>query len=282
MKNIIRLTESDLHKIIKESVVKILNEDVNEDGTMTHKGQIFQYKGDFDAKQRKAWLAWRKQIDDAEARARGEEVPEPEKPKRTRKPKSADDAIGEDQASPKALALNVKKLVSDQALISVKGFISNGERQFGPNAIKTLVNIFKKEAGGKDLFVVFNRIYTAITETIEEIENWGRKNEYAVYERASKLANLLRDMDEILDEMSKVYNSLVNKKVIERIFGNNANVIMGNGHSLGLRSLIFAKSSVALAKVTGNLLYNASKLDEISKNGRNPFDYDPNNLRKKG
>ena len=272
------LVENKLNRIIKESIKDVLNEAT----IKYYKGRVFKYTGEDNREFKRLFKKFMAQVDAADAAERGETPPQEEKPKRTRKPKSADDAIGEDQASPKALALNVKKLVSDQALISVKGFISNGERQFGPNAIKTLVNIFKKEAGGKDLFVLFNRIYTAITETIEEIENWGMKNEYAVYERASKLANLLRDMDEILDEMSKVYNSLVNKKIIERIFGNNANVIMGNGHSLGLRSLIFAKSSVALAKVTGNLLYNASKLDEISKNGRNPFDYDPNNLRKKG
>lgn len=280
MRQLIRLTESDIHRIVKESVRKALRE-INEDGIMTYKGQIFKYKGDYDAKQKKAYLGWRKAIDDAEARERGEEVPEPVKPKRTRKSKTVDDAIGEDQASPKGLAANVKKLVSDTALASVKGFIRHGERQFGPNAIRTLINMFKKVAG-EDLFVKYNTIYNNISQTISEIESWGRRNEYAVYERASKLADLLRDLNDVLLELSNTYNTLVQNNKINSVFGKDANVIMGNGNSLGLKSLIFAKNAKAFSSVSNMLLTNADKLDEISKNGRNPFDYDPNDLRKKG
>jgi len=280
MRQLIRLTESDLHRIVKESVRKALRE-INEDGTMTYKGQIFKYKGDYDAKQKKAYLGWRKAIDDAEARERGEEVPEPVKPKRTIKSKTVDDAIGEDQASPKGLAANVKKLVYDTALASVKGFIRNGERQFGPNAIRTLINMFKKEAG-EDLFVKYNTIYNDISQTISEIESWGRKNEYAVYERASKLADLLRDLNDVLLELSNTCKTLVQNNKINSVFGKDANVIMGNGNSLGLKSLIFAKNAKAFSSVSNMLLTNADKLDEISKNGRNPFDYDPNDLRKRG
>ena len=281
MKNVIRLTESDLHRIIKESVGRVLNEAIKEDGQMTYKGQIFSYKGDFDARQRKAWLAWRKRIDDAEARERGEEVPEPVKPKKTRKPKTTDDAIGEDQASPRGLAANVRKLVSDQALTSVKGFIRHGEKEFGPNATRTLVNMFRKVAG-EDLFVKYNIIYNNISQTCSEIESWGRNNEYAVYERASKLANLLRDLNDALFELSEVYTKLVEGNKIVSVFGSNANVIMGSGNALGLKSLIFAKGASAFSKVSNLLLTNADKLDEISKNGRDAFDYDPNDLRKKG
>lgn len=281
MKSVIRLTEADLHRIIKESVGRILNEAIEEDGQMHYKGQIFTYKGDFDARQRKAWMAWRKRIDDAEARERGEEVPEPVKPKKTRKPKNVDDAIGEDQASPKGLAANVRKLVSDPALTSVKGFIRHGERQFGPNAIRTLVNMFKKVAG-EDLFVKYNGIYNNIAQTCSEIESWGRNNEHAVYERAGKLANLLRDLNDALLELSEAYTNLVQGNKIVSVFGNNANIIMGNGNSLGLKSLIFAKNAKAFSKVSNLLLTNANKLDEISKNGRDALDYDPNDLRKKG
>lgn len=275
MKRVIKLKESDLRAIINNSVKSVLKEAFDFD----FQGQHYHFK---DGDEKKGQALYKKlvaQFKREQAIARGEQPPE----EPTKKPgKKKKEGMGDEQASPKALAANVKKLVSDQALISVKGFISNGERQFGPNAIKTLVNIFKKEANDRDLFVIYNSIYRNIETTIDEIENWGRKDEYAVYERASKLAYLLRDMDEVLEEMARVYRALVDNKVIERTFGNSANVIMGNGHSLGLRSLIFAKGTMPLTKVTGNLLYNASKLEEIAKNGRDPFDYDPNNLRKRG
>lgn len=280
MRQRIRLTEGDLHSIIKESVRKIIKEAMAEDGKMAYKNQIFQYKGDFDNTVRKRWMAWRKAIDDAEARERGEEVPEPKKtPKKVKGGKKEE--IVNDQASPRTLAQNVKKLLYDKSLVSVKGFKDNGERQFGPKPLATLVNLFKKEAG-EDLFIKFNMIYTGITEAASEIETWGKRNEHAVYERARKISMWLRDMDEILERMGETYQNLMSKGKIVSAFGNNANIIIGNGHSLGISSLIFAKGGAELSKVTGNLLYIANKLEEIANNGRDPLEYDPNDLRKKG
>jgi hypothetical protein len=325
MKNIIRLTESDLHRIIKESVRRLvnesgqitykgkkfgykgelnaskrkkyldwrksvdndkkrtdesINEDVNEDGTMTHKGQIFQYKGDFDAKQRKAWLAWRKQIDDAEARARGEEVPEPEKPKRTRKTKSVDDGLGEEQASPKALALNVKNLIYDKALKSIFVFFTHGEVSYGPKIMQRIVLIYQKVAK-KNLFVAYNSLYRNIEKTIEEIESWGRKNEHAVYERAMKLSYYLRDLGEVLSEFNSATKELSDNGTLASLGNVPALTSRGNGRELGLLNLVFVKQS-NLRKTLQKLYSTADSLEEISKNGRNPFDYDPNNLRRRG
>ena len=276
MKNVIRLTESDLHRIIKESVEIILKEGEDSPLMVMIDGTLRKFRN---SKEYKDYLKkLNAQKAKAQAIANGQEPP---KVKRPRKPKNADDAIGEDQASPRGLAANVRKLVSDQTLASVKGFIRHGERQFGPNAIRTLVNMFKKVAG-EDLFVKYNSIYNNISQTCSEIESWGRNNEYAVYERASKLANLLRDLNDTLLELSEAYTKLVQGNKIVSVFGNNANIIMGNGNSLGLKSLIFAKGAKAFSKVSNLLLTNADKLDEISKNGRDAFDYDPNDLRKKG
>jgi hypothetical protein len=279
MKKIVRLTENDLHRIINESVKRVLKEAINEDGKFFYKGQVFQYKGEYDARVKRAFLKWKKQIDDAEARARGEEIPEEIPPKKIKGGKKEE--IVNDQASPRALAQNVKKLLYDKSLASVKGFKDNGERQFGPKPLATLVNLFKKEAG-EDLFIKFNMIYTGITEAASEIETWGKRNEHAVYERARKISMWLRDMDEILERMGETYQSLMNKGKIVSAFGNNANIIIGNGHSLGISSLIFAKGGTELSKVTGNLLYIANKLEEIANNGRDPLEYDPNDLRKRG
>lgn len=255
---LIRLTESDLHNIIRESVRRVIEE--AEEIFITVNGVPMT---------KKQWLKYKKEKE----KKMGIVPP--------KKPKKEEEGMGEEQASPRALAVNVKKLVTDTSLISIKGFINNGERQFGPNAIRMLVNLFEKEAG-QNLFVRYNMIYTGITETISEIENWGKRNEHAVYDRALKLANLLRDLVDILNELSNTYKTLSDGDKFNKAFGKNANVIMGNGHSLGLRSLIFAKSAKVFSRVTSSLLMNANKLEAISENGRDPFDYDPNHPGRRG
>jgi hypothetical protein len=92
----------------------------------------------------------------------------------------------------------------------------------------------------------------------------------------------LRDLNDALFELSEAYTKLVEGNKIVSVFGDNANIIMGSGNSLGLKSLIFARGASAFSKVSNMLLTNADKLDGISKNGRDAFDYDPNDLRKKG
>lgn len=270
MKTTIRLTERELKKIINESVKRILKEDVQ----FELYGQHYNIKGADADKKAKALM--KKLIAQRKAE-RGEKVAPP---KKREKPK--EEVIGDEQASPKALAANVKKLVTDTALISVKGFIDHSQRQFGINPTNTVLNVFKKEAGGTDLFFKYNGIYRNILATVDEIENWGRKNEYAVYERVRKLGYLLEDMSDVLDEMGRVYENLIQKKVFIRVLGDKANVIYGNGHSLGLRSLIFAKGGVALSKLTGTLLSIANKLITISDNGRDPLDYDTHRFARRG
>jgi hypothetical protein len=271
MNTTIRLTERELKKIINESVKRILKEDVQ----FELYGQHYNIKGPDADKKAKALM--KKLITQRKAE-RGEKVAPP--PKKRQKPK--EEVIGDEQSSPKALAANVKNLVTDTALISVKGFIDHSQRQFGINPTNIVLNVFKKEAGGTDLFVKYNGIYRNILATVDEIVSWGRKNEYAVYERVRKLAYLLQDMSDVLDEMGRVYNNLVQKKVFNRVLGNDANIIYGNGHSLGLRSLIFAKGGIALSKLTGTLLSIANKLMTISDNGRDPLDYETHRFARRG
>lgn len=45
----IRLTESDLHRIVKESVLKVLNEENNDSGS--HKGNIYYVESEFGREQ---------------------------------------------------------------------------------------------------------------------------------------------------------------------------------------------------------------------------------------
>lgn len=299
MRNIIRLTEGDLHSIIKESVRKIIKEAMTEDGKMTYKNQIFQYKGDFDNTVRKRWMAWRKAIDDAEARERGEEVPEPEKPKRTRRSKTEDDSIGTEQASPKALALNVKNLIYDKALKTIYVFVWHGDISFKKEQIKRIHALYTGENlknGREDPLNKFNLIYRDIERRIKDIENWGSKNEHAVYNKVYELAYLLEDLNDVLVTLCKITVNLKQKGKFEefknitdpqtgKVIGidNRPAVLYGRGgnREYGLLGLAFA-SPQALDKIQGEILSTANMLKDISKNGRDAFDYDPNDLRKKG
>lgn len=263
-----KLKQNKLQKLISESVRRTLAEATD----FTLYGQHFHFEGPNSDKQAKAMM---KKLIRQHKIENGEKVPE--EPKKRKKKKT--ETMTDSQASPKGLAQNVKKMVTDVALKSIKGFIDHSKRQFGANATETLLNIFKKEAGGRNLFMIYNGIYNDITVTISEIENWGKKDEYAVYERARKLGKLLENMVDVLEEMGEVYTNLVQKRTISRTFGNEANVIMGNGHSLGVRSLVFAKGNIALGKLTGTLLSIANKLAMIADNGRDPLDYDVDNLR---
>lgn len=263
MKQTIRLTESDLRRMVSESVRRLLGEDVE----FTMHGNHYVFKGPDAEKKAKATMKKLRMLRKIE---NGEKIEEPKKRK-----KVAKEAMGEDQASPKALAANVKKLVSDTSLISVKGFIDHSERQFGPRATTTLMNMFKKESGeGMNPFVTYSSIYRDIMTTISEIEKWGKKNEYAVYERARKLGFLLEDLVEALEKLAETYDRLIQKRTLFNAFGNDANVIIGNGHSLGLKSLVFAKGGLAMSKLTGTMLGIANQLKSISDNGRDPFDYE--------
>lgn len=267
MKKAIRLTENDLRIIIKESVKKVLNED----GTMFYKGQVFKYKGDFDAKQKKAWLAWKKTIDDAEARERGEEVKAPVKKKRATKSKT-DDAMVEGEASPRALALNVKNLIYDKSLKSIYVFFTHGSISFGNNAMKKISALYNNNVE-KNLFFSYNELYRCIEKTISEIESWGRKNEHAVYDRARKLSFYLRDMGEVLGLLSSKTDELRNNGTFKSLGDIPVLVGRGNGRELGLLNLPFAKQT-SLRKVQQRLYSSAESLEQIADAGRNPFDYD--------
>ena len=261
MRHTIRLNESELMGIIAESVRKVLAEDIQ----FSMYGQHYHLKGPDSEKKAKALM---KKLRMQHKIENGEKIVEPKK----RKKKA--EAMGEDQASPKALAANVKKMVSDTSLKSIKGFIDHGQRQFSQKDVNDVVEMFKSEAGGANLFVRYNSVYRDIMMTVDEIESWGRKDEYAVYERARKLGDLLNKLVNILEAMGSVYVSLVQKRAIQRRFGDMANVIRGNGHSLGLNDMAFAKGNVFLSKLTGTLLSVSNMLYTISDNGRDPFDYD--------
>jgi len=297
MRNIIRLTESDFHRIINESVRKIIKEAMTEDGTMTYKNQVFQYKGDFDNATRKRWMAWRKRIDDAEARERGEEVPEPEKPKRGKKQQK--ETMSDDQASPKALAANVKNLIYDKALKTVFVFVWHGDVSFKKEQINRIHALYTGENiknGREDPLNKFNTIYRDIERRVNDIENWGSKNEHAVYNKVYELAYLLEDLNNVLVTLCKITINLKQKgkfeefkKVIDpqtkQVIGidNRPAVLYGRGgnREYGLLGLVFA-SPQNLDKLQTEILNNIRILKDISKNGRDAFEYDPNDLRKKG
>lgn len=273
MKKIIRLTESDLHRIINESIKEILKEEDSPLKVMID-GEIIPFKN---AREYKKYMERRKARQEREAAlARGEEPPQP---KKTRK--KPQEKIADNQASPKALAVNVKNLIYDKALNSIKVFISHGERSYGKPTMDRLAALYEKVAG-ENLFIKYNSTYREIEATVSDIISWGRKNEHAVYDRAFKLGNLLRDLGDILGRLCNATYDLKRGGAFNTFSGSAIITGRGNGRELGLKDLIFMGRAENLYKTQKALNDSADMLTNISKNGRDAFEYDPNNLRKRG
>ena len=293
MRQLIRLTESDLHRIIKESVKRVLNEAT----IKYYKGRVFKYTGDDNREFKKLFAKFKAQVDAADAAERGEQLPQQQKPKRTRK--KPQEAITTEQASPKALAANVKKLIYDKALKTIFVFVWHGDVSFKKEQINRIHALYTGENiknGREDPLNKFNTIYRDIERRVNDIENWGSKNEHAVYNKVFELSYLLEDLNEVLTTLCKDTITLKQqgkfeefKNVIDpetgEIIGvdDRPAVLYGRGgnREYGLLGLAFA-SPKSLDKVQTEIYKNIEVLRNISKNGRNPFDYDPENLRKKG
>jgi hypothetical protein len=271
MKQLIRLTESDLHRIIKESIKSILYEDTR----ITYKGRVFDYKGDDNKEFKKLFAKFKTQVDAADAAERGETLPEPQKQKRQRKKKQEQIAS---ETSPKTLALGVKNLIYDKTLNSVYVFGTHGVRSFGAEKVDKLFEIYSEKTDG-NLFYQYDVVYGEIVNTVNEIENWGRKNEHAVYERAHKLAELLENLKNILLNLRNTTESIKQEGGFAEIANTPILVGRGNGRELGVFNLIFAARAEKFSKIIQMLIKNAKLLYKISDNGRNPFDYDPDDLR---
>jgi hypothetical protein len=290
MRQLIRLTESDLHRIIKESIKSILYEDTR----ITYKGRVFDYKGDDNKEFKKLFAKFKAQVDAADAAERGEQLPQQQKPKRTRK--KPQEAITTEQASPKALAANVKKLIYDKALKTIFVFVWHGDVSFKKEQINRIHALYTGLNKGENPLNKFNTIYRDIERRVDDIENWGNKNEHAVYNKVFELSYLLEDLNEVLTTLCKDTITLKQqgkfeefKNVIDPETGevigvdDRPAVLYGRGgnREYGLLGLAFA-SPKSLDKVQTEIYKNIEVLRNISKNGRNPFDYDPENLRKKG
>jgi hypothetical protein len=89
-------------------------------------------------------------------------------------------------------------------------------------------------------------------------------------------------MKDLLIDLSNVTSTLKGEGAFASFGKDPVLYGRGNGRELGLYNLCFAGSAAKLSKTITLLNDNADLLKKISDNGRDPLDYDPNNLRKKG
>ena len=248
------LSESELKDVINESV-NILLEDI----IYQYKGKEYKFK---DKKELTKFINAQRGVNQSANNGK--------KPSRNNVGKSGMAS----QSNPKELANGVKVLLYDKALKSVYTFITHGERSYGPEAMKKLRSLYINETK-ENLFSSFVSTYLDINRYVNDIEKWGINDEYAVYERASKISLLLTDLCEILADLSNATSSMKKRGLFDRVFANNNRVLIGsgNGRELGLFDLVFAKSAKVLNNLVIKLQEKANLLDEISKNGRNPLDY---------
>lgn len=263
----ISLTEGELKQIVKEAAIKVIREYseriiTEEDSAIKVMidGTLMTFKN---SKEYKKFIEKRKQEKSGVVA------------KKPKKRKVAKTGIGS-QADPRTLAKNIADIIYDKALKSIKTFIMHSERSFGSKAVQALVNLYKSKAG-TNLFNDYNVKYNEINSFVNDIQNWGANDEHAVYERCSRLSNSLRDLCDILSSLANVTQELKSTNKLQTMFGNGTRNILvgsGDGRELGLYGLAFAKNAKVLAKILQKLGEMANLLEEVSKNGRDPFDYE--------
>ena len=282
MIRIIRLTESDLHRIVKESVRAVLIE-ARDEIYITINGVPMT---------KKQYLAYKKQKERETADKKGEDPNKIKKP-----PKKPQETIGEGQASPKALAANVKKLIYSKELRTIFVFVWHGDVSFKKEQVNRIHGLYQGLNKGTDPLNKFNIIYRDIEQRVNDIETWGRKNEHAVYNKVFEIAYLLEDLNNILVTLCKntitlkqqgKFDDIIDIKTIDPEtkeiveFDERPPVLYGRGgnREYGLFGLVFASPN-RLDKVQTKIFDIIKTLRSISKNGRDALEYDPNDLRKR-
>ena len=261
-KKLIRLTESDLHRIVKESIQRIINSELLREGedspiTTVIDGQQMTFKN---SREYKKFMQKRKEKQNAE--------------KGTKTPKKKKKETGEvyNQLSPKALAQSITNLLYDKTINSIAVFIYHGERSFG-RSFDALKSICLK-INNENTFGDFLTTYNDIRRYASEIETWGKNDEHAVYERCERISNLIGKLCNIMVDISSFTSTLKrNQNYIKYLPNTRILKGSGDGRELGLYDLITAKGK-KLSILINNLREKATLLSQISQNGRNPLDYD--------
>ena len=263
-------------KPLKEGIIDNVISDVIEEGLEDSPvqaiidGKVMKFKNPREAKK----FLKKRQLEKERQKAieKGKD-PSKVKVSGSKKPKVKQQGIAS-QSDPKSLAKEIRNFIYDKSLKSINVFVSHSERSYGPNVVRSLVNLYR-ENSESNLFNDFNMKYREINKFVDEIENWGSNNEYAVYERCSRLSNSIKDLCEILSNLANTTQMLKNSGKLEQFKTGERNVLVGStdGKELGLFNLIFAKGARVLGNFESKLYKIADLLSDISKNGRDPFDY---------
>lgn len=271
-KQIIRLTESDLHKIIKESVNTILEDIMIRD---PRTGLNRSFKTDKEYKAFVAKFLKQKAAEKEVSKASVGTKPKTKKPAPQKPVSNVVSNVVSNEMSPKAIANSIQKILFDKSLKSIYTFIMHGERSYGPNAMKALYNLYKLELNGRNPFIEFLSKYNEIKRYTGEIINWGSKDEYAVYERCRRLSSTLTDLVHILVDLNITTSNLKANGKLANTLGRDSRVLNGseNGKELGLLNLAF-RNAKSISKITDFLNSRADLLYNVGSNGRNPLDYD--------
>lgn len=266
-KRLIRLTENDLHRIVFESVNRILeNKLVNESEdsplTVTIDGKPMTFKN---SKEYKKFMQKRK------AQKEAEKGIQPEK-KKVKREKTTDSELST-ELSPKALAESINNLMYDKTINSIAVFTHHGERSFGRNSFDALKNLCMR-INNENSFNNFLIAYNDIRRYVSEIVSWGRNDEHAVYERCQRISNLIDDLCNAMVNISSFTSTLKrNPQYTQALPSTRILTGSGNGREFGLYDLITAKGK-KLSIVINNLREKADMLSSIAQNGRNPLDYE--------
>jgi len=259
MRQVIRLTERDLHRLIYNTVNKILNEgamDRLEKSSQMHTVMIDGVPTKLTDKQ------FKKYIKDKKAQ---------QTETNTQQRRDVTLKTG-DELDPNQIHAKIDKLIKSAApLKSLFTFKHHSQRSYGNIALE-IMKPFEEE------YRMFSIAYRKIDQSIKKIQEYGKKDEYGTYEEARKLSYNIEDMQVALINLCDAVRAKRNQ--IKQAFGNTP-VYNGrpnkdnpnNNRELGFADQLFSKSPKIIDKAITNLYNAAQEIVKIADKGRNPLSY---------
>ncbi|MBO5948231.1 hypothetical protein J6Q66_05285 [bacterium] len=157
------------------------------------------------------------------------------------------------------MAYDIKSMSKKIKLIkSLSVYYSNAYKQWG-----TIARDVIQSDGIRQTFVFYRSKVREMQDTLNKIDEIGKKNEKAIYQYIEKLSYQLDDIRQYIDDLC---TNVIESGVIDKY--HDYEFINGHGKRLGLKTLIGRSWSA-----TKELNEMINHCTTISSNGVNPFEY---------
>lgn len=188
-------------------------------------------------------------------------------------------------SKPIEISKQINEYLKNKELDNLRYFIQNSAGVYGDKTTKALVNMYKdhKLSNGKNLFVEFSKLCGEIDEKTNNVINWGKRGERAIYSQLDIISRDIREAIQCVFDLKNITDDLMNRGAFSSFTGNGkrGNIIDGYSrinakgktviYMLGLKHQLICKSATSINNITKELLSFSQLLDEIVKNRDSVF-----------